>query len=123
MSGNLKTTPSTGSPSFCSVAKLARGPEHFEAILHPPGMPFAHLLGLATIAAELGGGLLVLACAFVPLAAVPMFVVLLAAIVTVHLPNGSSSIKLMSYDAAGAHFDQTGTRRTFYTSRESSRYV
>lgn len=26
----------------------------------------------------------------------------------VHLPNGFSSIKLLSYDAAGAHFGQPG---------------
>lgn len=37
-----------------------------------------------------------------------MIVVLLVAIVTVHLPNGFSSIKLLSYDAAGAHFGQPG---------------
>jgi putative oxidoreductase len=35
-------------------------------------------------------------------------VVLLVAIFTVHLPYGFSSIKLMSYDAAGAHFGQPG---------------
>jgi putative oxidoreductase len=49
-------------------------------------------------------GVLILAGAFVPVAAVAMIVVLLVAIFTVHLPNGFSSIKLMSYDAAGAHF-------------------
>ena len=37
-----------------------------------------------------------------------MIVVLLVAIFTVHLPNGFSSIKLQSYDAAGAHFGQPG---------------
>jgi hypothetical protein len=35
-------------------------------------------------------------------------VVLPVAIFTVHLPNGFSSIKLLSYDAAGAHFGQPG---------------
>jgi putative oxidoreductase len=34
--------------------------------------------------------------------------VLLVAIFTVHLPNGFSSIKLLSVDAAGAHFGQHG---------------
>jgi putative oxidoreductase len=54
-------------------------------------------------------GLLILAAgAFVPVVTVPMIVVLLVAIFTVHLPNGFSSIKLMSYDAAGAHFGQPG---------------
>jgi putative oxidoreductase len=44
----------------------------------------------------------------VPLASVPMIVVLLVAIFTVHLPNGFSSIKLHSYDGSGAHFGQPG---------------
>ena len=71
-------------------------------------MPFADLLGWATIIVEIVGGLLILAGAFVPVAAVAMIVVLLVAIFTVHLPNGFSSIRLMSYDAAGAHFGQLG---------------
>jgi putative oxidoreductase len=37
-----------------------------------------------------------------------MIAVLLVAIFTVHLPNGFSSIKLLSYDATGAHFGQPG---------------
>lgn len=89
-------------------AKLAHGPDAFIAILHAIGMPFADLLGWATIAIEVLGGLFILAGAFVPAAALPMIVVLLVAIFTVHLPNGFSSIKLMSYDAAGAHFGQPG---------------
>jgi putative oxidoreductase len=89
-------------------AKLSRGADGFIGILHAIGMPFADLLGWATIIVEIVGGLLILAGAFVPLAAVPMIVVLLVAILTVHLPNGFSSIKLMSYDAAGAHFGQPG---------------
>jgi putative oxidoreductase len=89
-------------------AKLARGADGFIAILHAIGMPFAHLLGWATIVVEIVGGLLILAGAFVPVAAVPMVIVLLSAIFTVHLPNGFSAIKLLSYDAAGAHFGQPG---------------
>jgi len=89
-------------------AKLARGADAFIAILHAMGMPFAHLLGWATIIVEILGGSLILLGAFVPLATVPMVIVLLVAIFTVHLPNGFSSIKLQSYDAAGAHFGQPG---------------
>ncbi len=37
-----------------------------------------------------------------------MAAVLLVAIVTVHLPNGFSSIKLQSVNASGAHFGQPG---------------
>ncbi len=89
-------------------AKLSRGADGFIAILHAIGMPFADLLGWATIVVEILGGMLILAGAFIPLAAALMIVVLLVAIFSVHLPNGFSSIKLISYDAAGAHFGQPG---------------
>ena len=51
---------------------------------------------------------MILAGALVPLAAIPMIAVLVVAIFTVHLPNGFSSIKLMTFDASGAHFGQPG---------------
>lgn len=89
-------------------AKLLRGPDDFAGILAAIGMPFPELLSWATIAIELVGGLMILAGALVPLITAPMIVVLLVAIVTVHLPNGFSSIKLMSYDASGAHFGPPG---------------
>jgi putative oxidoreductase len=89
-------------------AKLSRGADGFIAILHAIGVPFADLLGWATIIVEIVGGLLVLAGALVPIATVPMIAVLLVAIFTVHVPNGFSSIKLISYDASGAHFGQLG---------------
>ena len=57
---------------------------------------------------EIVGGLLVLAGAFLPPATEPMIIVLLVAIVTVHLPSGLNSIKLISYDTAGAHIGQPG---------------
>ena len=89
-------------------AKLARGPDDFINVLHAIGVPAPFLLGWATILVELIGGLFILLGALVPLAAIPMIVVLLAAIFSVHLPNGFSSIKLQSFDAAGAHFGQPG---------------
>lgn len=89
-------------------AKFARGADGFIAILHAIGTPFAQLLGWATIVVEIVGGVMILLGALVPLAAVPMIVVLLVAIFTVHLPNGFSSIKLLSYDVTGAHFGQPG---------------
>ncbi|MBS0362109.1 MAG: DoxX family protein [Proteobacteria bacterium] len=89
-------------------AKLARGPEQFTEILHALGVPAPQIMAWLTIAVELVGGALVLLGAFAPLAAIPMAVVLLVAIVTVHLPNGFSSIKLQSVTAAGAHFGQPG---------------
>ncbi len=89
-------------------AKLARGPDAFIDVLHALSVPAPFLLGWATILVELTGGLMILLGAFVPLATVPMVMVLLVAILTVHLPNGFSSIKLLSFDASGAHFGQPG---------------
>lgn len=89
-------------------AKLAHGADGFIAILHSIGTPLPYLFGWATIVVEIVGGLMILLGAFVPAAAVAMIIVLLVAIFTVHLPNGFSSIKLLSYDAVGAHFGQPG---------------
>ena len=89
-------------------AKLARGPEVFVGILRALHMPAAPLLAWATILIELIGGFAVLVGAFVPLASVPMTIVLLVATLTVHLPNGFSSIKLLAITPAGAHFGQPG---------------
>lgn len=89
-------------------AKLARGPEAFTGILHALHMPAAPLLAWATILTELIGGFAVLIGAFVPLVGVPMAIVLLVAIFTVHLPNGFSSIKLLAVTPAGARFGPPG---------------
>ncbi len=89
-------------------AKLARGPDVFTAILHALHMPAAPFLAWATILTELVGGFAVLAGAFVPLVGVPMAIVLLVATLTVHLPNGFSSIKLLAVTPAGTHFGQPG---------------
>jgi putative oxidoreductase len=89
-------------------AKLARGPEHFAGILHALHVPAAAILAWATILTEIIGGLAVLIGALVPLVSVPMAIVLIVAILTVHLPNGFSSIKLLAVTPAGAHFGQPG---------------
>jgi putative oxidoreductase len=89
-------------------AKLARGPEAFAAILHTMGVPAPHLMAWLTILTELIGGLAVLLGAFIPLVSLPMAAVLLVAIVTVHLPYGFSSIKLLSVTSAGPQFGPPG---------------
>ena len=89
-------------------AKLARGPDSFVHILQALGMPMPELLAWATILVELLGGAAVLLGAFIPLVSVPMAIVLLVAIFTVHLPNGFSSITLETVTRAGAHFGQPG---------------
>jgi putative oxidoreductase len=91
-----------------AYAKIARGPEKFASVLHTLGVPGPDLLAWATIFVELFGGLAVLLGAFIPLVSIPMAIVLLVAIFTVHVPNGFSSIKLLSVDSAGAHFGPPG---------------
>lgn len=89
-------------------AKLAKGPDVFAGILHAIGVPHPVLMAWATIVIELFGGLAVLMGAVVPLVSLPMAVVLLVAVFTVHLPNGFSSIKLLAVTPAGARFGQPG---------------
>jgi putative oxidoreductase len=89
-------------------AKLARGPEIFVAILHAIGVPAPHLMAWATILIEILGGLAVLLGGFVTLASVPMAAILLVAMLTVHLPYGFSSIKLLAVTPAGAQFGPPG---------------
>jgi putative oxidoreductase len=83
-------------------AKAARGFDAFPTILSAMGVPAPHLVGWLTISVEILGGLAVLLGAFVPLASIPMAIVLLTAMFTVHLPYGFSSIKLQGISATGA---------------------
>lgn len=89
-------------------AKLHHGPDAFAAILYALAVPAPHLMAWLTIATELLGGALILLGAFVPLASIPMAIVLLVAIFTVHLPFGFASIKLLGVTAAGPRFGPPG---------------
>ena len=89
-------------------AKLSKGPEAFAAILHAIGVPAPHLMAWLTILIEFFGGLAVLLGALVPLVSLPMTAILLVAMVTVHLPYGFSSIKIMRVAAGRAQFGPPG---------------
>jgi putative oxidoreductase len=89
-------------------AKVSRGPEALGAILHTIGVPAPHLMAWLTILTELVGGLAVLLGAFVPLVSLPMAAVLVVAMLTVHLPYGFSSIKLLSVTSGRAQFGPPG---------------
>src|SRR5438309_9213023 len=77
-------------------AKLSKDPDAFAAILHALAVPAPHFMAWVTILIELLGGLAILLGAFVYLVSLPMAALLLAAIFTVHLPYGFSSINLMA---------------------------
>ena len=89
-------------------AKLHRGPDAFATVLHALSVPAPHLMAWLTILTELGGGALILLGAFVPLISIPMVIVMLVAIFTVHLPFGFASIKLLGVTAAGPRFGPPG---------------
>jgi len=89
-------------------AKLLKGPAAFASILHALGVPAPHLMAGLTILTELLGGFAVLLGAFVPLVSVPMAIVLLTAMFTVHWRYGFSSIKLVTVSPAGAKFGPPG---------------
>src|ERR1700751_4126510 len=89
-------------------AKLSRGPEAFAAILHTIGVPAPHLMAWLTILTELLGGFAVLLGAFVTLVSMPMAVVLLTAMFSVHWRYGFSSIKLLAVTPAGPQFGPPG---------------
>ena len=89
-------------------AKLRKGPHAFAEILYALGVPAPHVLAWATVVVELAGGFAVMLGAFVWAVSLPMAVVLVVAMFTVHLPYGFSSIKLVAVTAAGAQFGPPG---------------
>ena len=89
-------------------AKLARGPDTFAVVLHTLGVPLPHLLAWATTVVELLGGIAILVGGFVVPVSVPMAVVLLTALFTVHAPYGFSSVRLLEVTAGGAKFGPVG---------------
>ena len=89
-------------------AKLSRGPDAFATILQALGVPAPHFMAWVSILTELLGGLAVLLGAFVTLASLPMAMLLLVAIFTVHLRSGFASVKLVAVTAGGPQFGPVG---------------
>ena len=90
------------------LAKWSKGPLAFAAILHAANVPAPHLMAWVTIAVEILTGVALLLGAFIPLVSIPAIVLLVVAIITVHLPNGFSSIKLVAVTPEGAKFGPPG---------------
>ncbi|MDX8526951.1 DoxX family protein [Mesorhizobium sp. MSK_1335] len=89
-------------------AKVSRGPETFGVVLDTLGVPLPQLLAWLTTLVELVGGAAVLAGAFIPLVSVPMAIVLLAALFTVHARYGFFSVKFVEVNANGIKFGSVG---------------
>jgi putative oxidoreductase len=89
-------------------AKLSRGPDAFAVVLHTLGVPLPDVAAWLTTAVEILGGAAVFAGFLIPLASVPMAVVLLTALFTVHLPYGFFSVKLVQVTESGTKFGPVG---------------
>ncbi|HEY7353548.1 MAG TPA: DoxX family protein [Terriglobales bacterium] len=89
-------------------AKLHRGPDKFAVILASIGVPQPHLTAWVTALLEFSGGLSLMAGAFVLPFAVPLVVVMLTALFTVHLRYGFSSVTLKAVTPSGAQFGPVG---------------
>lgn len=94
-------------------AKLSRGPEGFARILQTIGVPAPSLAAWMTALVEFFGGLVIIAGAFVAIASIPLIIVMLVAMFTVHLPYGFSAIKLMVMTASGPQFGTPGYEVNF----------
>ena len=77
-------------------------------ILRTIGVPAPGLAAWMTTLIELFGGFALLAGAFVPIVSIPLVIIMLVTLLTVHLPYGFSSIKLMTLTANGAEFGKIG---------------
>jgi putative oxidoreductase len=89
-------------------AKFSRGPEKFAVVLHALGVPEPLLAAWAATLTELIGGAAVMVGALIPWVSIPMTVVLLTALVTVHLPYGFFSVKFAEVTEAGIKFGTVG---------------
>jgi len=89
-------------------AKLSRGVGGFSDVLGAIGVPAPQASAWLTTLVELFGGIAIMAGAYVPFVVVPLVIVMLTAMLTVHLPNGFSTIKLMAVTAEGAKFGPPG---------------
>ena len=89
-------------------AKLSRGPEGFARLLEQIGTPLPGVMAWVSTFTEILGGLAILAGAFVAAVSVPLIVMMLVAMFTVHLRYGFSAINTIGLTADGPQFGPPG---------------
>jgi putative oxidoreductase len=89
-------------------AKLSRGPAGFGKLLEQIGAPLPELTAWVSTLIEFLGGLAILAGAFVAAVSVPLIVMMLVAMFTVHLRYGFSAINTIGLTADGPQFGPPG---------------
>ena len=89
-------------------AKLSRGPAEFAKLLEQIGAPLPEATAWVSTLTEVLGGLAILAGAFVAVVSVPLIVMMLVAMFTVHLRYGFSAINTIGLTADGPQFGPPG---------------
>jgi putative oxidoreductase len=89
-------------------AKLSRGPSGFAKLLAQIGAPFPEATAWLSTFTEILGGLAIFVGAFVQIVSVPLIVMMLVAMFTVHLKYGFSSINTIGLTEAGPRFGPPG---------------
>jgi putative oxidoreductase len=89
-------------------AKLSRGPSGFGKLLTQIGAPLPETTAWVSTFVELLGGLAILVGAFVEVVSVPLIVMMLVAMFTVHLKYGFSSINTIGLTPNGPQFGPPG---------------
>jgi putative oxidoreductase len=89
-------------------AKLSRGPVGFARLLEQIGAPLPQATAWVSTFIEILGGLAILAGAFVAVVSLPLIVMMLVAMFTVHLRYGFSAINTIGLTADGPQFSPPG---------------
>jgi putative oxidoreductase len=89
-------------------AKLSRGPAGFAKLLEQIGAPLPEATAWISTFVELLGGLAIFVGAFVEFVSVPLIVMMLVAIFTVHLKYGFSSVNTIGLTENGPQFSPPG---------------
>ena len=89
-------------------AKLSRGPSGFAKLLTQIGAPLPETTAWVSTFVELLGGLAIFVGAFVEVVSVPLIVMMLVAMFTVHLKYGFSSINTIGLTQNGPQFGPPG---------------
>jgi putative oxidoreductase len=89
-------------------AKLNRGPAEFARLLEQIHAPLPEVTAWVSTLTEILGGLAILTGAFVAVVSVPLIVMMLVAMFTVHLRYGFSAINTIGLTADGPQFGPPG---------------
>jgi putative oxidoreductase len=89
-------------------AKLNRGPGEFAKLLEQIGTPLPEATAWLSTLIEILGGLAIVAGALVTAVSIPLIVMMLVALFTVHLRYGFSAINTIGLTADGPQFGPPG---------------